>query len=218
MKLLGKYSISSKLKAVINLAYGIAILMCILAFIGTFITMTGILPLVIQEYDIPFHFYLDSEQFDKDLDVTLLRPEAEHIELIVSGALKFLTGDRIFLMLFFLRQWGLLIVYLIVIFQLRKFFNLLSTGSIFVKENSKCIQAIGITIIAGALYNILTKFVLVLYFNNSVLIPDFSVSINWWSVSLSDILYAIFLGFVILIIAEVFRRGAIIEEEQKLTI
>ncbi len=218
MKLLGKYSISSKLKTVINIFYGIVILICILAIIGTFTVMTDILPLAVQENNIPFLFDLPSEQFDKDLDITLLRPEADRIHMNISGALIFHTGDKIFLLLYFLRQWGFLFVYLIIIYQLRKFFLALSAETPFVKDNSKIVRIIGITIIVGALFNILTKSALLLYFNNSISIPNFSVSINWSSVSLSDIFNTIFLGLVILIIAEVFQRGAIIEKEQKLTI
>ena len=99
MKLLGKHSISSKLKTLINISYYIVILLCILGIIGTFLTMTGILPLVVTENHIPFLFDLSSGQVDKNLDITLLRPEADEIHMNISGALRFHTGDKIFLLL-----------------------------------------------------------------------------------------------------------------------
>ncbi len=107
----------------------------------------------------------------------------------------------------------LLAVGLLVLYQLRKIFATLAGETPFTGENVRRIRIIGIAVIAGSLLSTVAHFMLGIYISNIVQMPGLELYANF-KVDISGI----FLGAVVIILAEVFRYGARLQEEQDLTI
>lgn len=107
----------------------------------------------------------------------------------------------------------LMAVGLVVLYQLRKIFATLAGETPFTGENVRRIRIIGIAVIAGALLNTIVHIMIGIYLSSIVRVPGLELSVNL-KVDLNGIL----LGVVVIILAEVFRYGACLQEEQDLTV
>lgn len=107
----------------------------------------------------------------------------------------------------------LLAIGLLVIYQLRKIFNTLVDGTPFTIDNVRRIRFIGAAVIAGTLLKGLLHTLIGIYFSNVIQLPGLELNAN---VKIDFI--GIFLGLVILVLAEVFRHGARLQEDQDLTV
>ncbi|HOJ58202.1 MAG TPA: DUF2975 domain-containing protein [Bacillota bacterium] len=104
-------------------------------------------------------------------------------------------------------------VYLYVLYNLRRVFATLVAGNPFARENVSSIRRIGGAVITGAVVRSLVQTAFGLFFAQNVAIPgvDFTAKLTLDFVTL-------FLGFVILVLAEIFRMGSELKEEQDLTV
>jgi len=102
-----------------------------------------------------------------------------------------------------------------IIYQLRRIFRTLrtGTGNPFTKENASRIRAIGLITIGGTFLRFLAGFILGLLMRVNIMIQGVELSYRS-SLHLSSI----FMGLVILILAEVFWYGASLQEDQNLTV
>jgi hypothetical protein len=94
-------------------------------------------------------------------------------------------------------------------------------GSPFTGENAVRLRYVGWTTIGIEIWGAIFYNVLGVLLKNGLSIKGVTLSIRWDSVVanlLGKHLAIIFLGFVILVIAEVFRQGTVLREEQELTI
>ena len=102
---------------------------------------------------------------------------------------------------------------LVVLYQLRRVFGTLAAGDPFVRENATRIRMIGFAVLGMELVR-----VLVLSAQAYYLRANFSFTgIQLRTLPHPD-LGVLFLGLVLLVIAEVFRQGADLREEQSLTV
>lgn len=113
-----------------------------------------------------------------------------------------------FFLILFLLAIGLLVLY-----QLRKIFATLAGETPFTGENVRRIRIIGIAVVTGSLLSTIVHFMIGLYISNIVHLPGLELYANF-KVDISGI----FLGVVVIILAEVFRYGASLQEEQDLTV
>lgn len=102
---------------------------------------------------------------------------------------------------------------LAIIYQLKKIFASLAAGSPFILENTKRIQRIALFIFSGAAIQFVAGQIIGKVLEANVVIKDVS-----FIVSRKPNLAALFFGLVILVLAEIFRQGATLKEEQDLTI
>ena len=104
-------------------------------------------------------------------------------------------------------------VFLYVLYNLRRVFATLVAGNLFGLENFSSIRRIVGTVITGAVLRALVQTACGMFFAQNVAIPgvDFTAKLTLDFVTL-------FLGFVILVLAEIFRMGSELKEEQDLTV
>ncbi|BCV24402.1 DUF2975 domain-containing protein [Gelria sp. Kuro-4] len=104
-------------------------------------------------------------------------------------------------------------VYLIIIYQLRKILATLVAETPFTAANATHIWWIGITVIVGSVVKSIVVTAFGFFFAQNIPVPGVD-----FGARLSLDFTPIFLGLVILVLAEIFRQGAALQEEQDLTV
>jgi hypothetical protein len=142
------------------------------------------------------------------------------LEMKLLGFFTIRIGNRVYnswLLPGFLLYGGF---YLVVINQLRKFLFTITAGTPFVNENARRIGMMGFCFIGAELVRILLEGILLItYLKKTISVPgtrlsylDFFFYWDWLNLEI------IFAGFILLVIAEVFKVGINLREEQELTI
>jgi len=108
---------------------------------------------------------------------------------------------------------GFLLLTMVIIYKLRKILSELMKSSPFIIENAARIKYIAFAIVAIGILKTIADLTFALLFSDKISIPGVYI-INKIGFPMDIML----LGCLILIIAEIFRQGAILQEEQKLTI
>jgi len=103
---------------------------------------------------------------------------------------------------------------LLIIYQLRKIFATLVDETPFTIENSRRITIIGLAIIAATILKAVLTALIGLYFASLINLPGLGINAN---IRLEDF-GGVLIGIIILVLAEVFRHGARLQEEQDLTV
>ncbi len=103
---------------------------------------------------------------------------------------------------------------LLIIYNLRKIFATIVAENPFTEENSRRIKVIGWAIIAASILKGLVAFLLGLYFSNMISLPGLELRAN---LRMEDF-GGVFVGLIVLILAEVFMHGFRLQEEQNLTV
>lgn len=113
----------------------------------------------------------------------------------------------------FLLTLPLFAVALVVIYNLRRIFATLVQEMPFQLENVRRTRAIGLAVLAGTVLSGVVHTFVGLYMSNAVQLPGLDLQAK---ISLN--FTGIFLGAVILVLAEIFRQGAALQEEQDMTV
>lgn len=110
----------------------------------------------------------------------------------------------------------ILLVFLIILYNLKKLFNNYSSGGLFSKDNPELLRYIGIYFIIGEVVRVLIFY----WINYSVTRIEWFNSIRQFNkYSFGDINFALlFAGLVFLILASIFRMSAALKEENDLTV
>jgi Protein of unknown function (DUF2975) len=108
------------------------------------------------------------------------------------------------------------LLWLPVLYQLRKLLGALAVGRPFVRENAERLRRLGWTLILVVLSLTVLRLGegLYMYLAWQVRRPD----VELWPLTLDLPLPGLFVGAVLLVVAEAFRRGAQLEEDQALTV
>jgi hypothetical protein len=151
-------------------------------------------------------------KIEEGLDTATLLNGQGQIEN-VRADLRFPIRERRFLSVNLTIILLIMLLFLWVLRQLRHVFRTLSDGQPFVKANVTRIRSIGFALIAGECIR-----AGVIFFWSSSTAGLFTAN-GMHFVPVADLNFsAIFSGFVILVIAEVFREGAALRQDQSLTI
>jgi hypothetical protein len=204
MKTLGRASLSSVMKVVLDVAW--------------YLTLAGGILVALDALGGSSRGRLDLwVQFEIDPAVYSIESEQLGVEGAVIGeaAGKLVFGSRNVALL--LAYFGLIVIWLgaalAIIYQLRQVFRTLVAGTPFVRANAVRIRFIGLVIVAMEV----ARFFILLG-QSLFLKANFAFA----GLSLSTIprpnLGAILIGIVVLVIAEVFRQGTELREEQELTV
>lgn len=208
MRLTGRASVSSFLAVLLNVAqYGIAVVIVImsaLTVLSLFIDIHG------AEIDLPVSFQVDGRALQ--VNAPSLGIDAQIRD--ARGSLKFrpprgalvvpavLLGATVMLGIVL---WGL--------GQLQAVFRTLRDGQPFVAANATRIRSIAIIVIFGELARAALMFAA-----NAYAVTHFSASGLQFDAQPDLNILAIIHGLIILVIAEVFRTGTRLDEDQSLTI
>ena len=210
MKSVGHGSVSSVLGVLLNVtSYAVAlglVLAAGLTVASLFIDLSG------GQMDIPVSFSLDT----RALHVTAPSPGIENAELESGGGtakLKFAPPGRAFLASTAGASALLLALVLWVLGQLRAVFRTLRDGHPFVAANATRIRRIAYVVIFGEFARFALGFV-----GNYYAMAHFSVDGLRFDVLPDLNVLAIVAGLIIFVIAEVFREGTRLDEEQSLTV
>lgn len=207
---MGKPSISSFLTVVLNVAwyfvaFALALIAC-LAAVSVFHQLGSNF-----EFDIPVSFNVDALALQ--VGAPSLGIESAHLHN-VRGSLVFPAPAPASFVAPLLAGVGIMLaVVLWVVGQLRAVFRTVRDGQPFVPGNAIRIRRIGFVIIVGEFLR--TAFV---FAANSYAMNYFSASGLRFDTRLDLNLFTIIHGLIILAIAEVFRAGTRLDEEQSLTI
>lgn len=208
MKAFGEWSIASSIRAVLDAAWwlvvvSLALLTGLLVFSfgvnleGNNLTMD--LPVAL-ELNAPVHG--GTASVETDARIEKLRGNLRFP--VRNGA--FFTGSLcLILLLFAVLLWGLT--------QLRHLFRSLSRGLLFIPENARRIRWLGFAVIFGE-----TARAALVYFWSYYTSQHFTANGLRFVASTDVSGITIISGFAILVIAEVFREGTRLDEDQSLTI
>ncbi len=208
MKVLGKGSLASVLGLVVEVAWYLSILLVIL------VAADGVMGLARDpagvRLDWPVSIELDPDSYR--ITSERLRVEGGRLHE-TSGELGLLSGSRGLLLAWLALGGVWLAAILAVIYQLRAVFRTLAAGAPFVRANVWRLRFIGLTIIGVEVFMALFRLLVSLYLRANVSITGFTLKIDFHFTA--EIL---FVGFVLLVIAEIFRQGTEMREEQALTV
>ena len=209
MRILGKGSLASFLKICLDISYYV-----LLVGIG----LAGIILLLSSFSDlgnngtlsVPVSFQLDPAAFHVNspaLGVTSAKFESVQTNLVFPARRgPFLLGNLLLLCVFLtLALWGVI--------QLRHVFRAFRDGRPFLPENARRIRRVGFAVILGEVARALAT-----YFDSYYAMTHFTASGIQFAAGFDLRIVALIHGLAILVIAEVFRMGSRLEEEQSLTI
>jgi hypothetical protein len=209
MRAIGKGSISSFLKVLFDVSryfLGFALILSSIALILSVVSGLG----GNATLSVPGSFELDSRTYN----ISSASLGIEKAEVVgVRTNLKFPARRGPFLFANLTLLTVLLALALWVVTQLRHVFRTLRDGRPFVLGNAKRIQRLGIAVILGELVRSG-----VMYFENYYAMTHFMANGIRFVAPLDLNAAAIIHGLIILVIAEVFRMGSRLEEEQSLTV
>ena len=123
------------------------------------------------------------------------------------------TGSPNIFILYCLEKVVVVFSFMFVIFNLRKILKKLVDRAFFIAESIRRVKIIGYTIVAGALASGFMASIFSLLMARDIEIPGVNVTF-YYGINLP----MVFLGALILVIAQVFRKGFEMQEEQKLTV
>ena len=218
MKAMGKGSIASFLTILLNVAWGMvalglaltALLLVLSPFVEAPMEVDASLLVVGSTMTIPVSFSVDARTHR--VTAPSLGIEGAQIQ-DARGSLRFparrgafFVGNAIFvIVLFALALW--------VLGQLRAVFRTLRDGQPFVPANATRIRWIAGGVIAGELARSV-----IVFFANYYAKTHFSADGLRFDARPDVNVFAIICGLIILVIAEVFRAGTRLDEEQSLTV
>ena len=208
MKVLGRRSIASFVKRVLDglwwlISLGIALLTVLLLcsllvdFRGNNLTLS--LPVALQ-LDTAVHGVNSSSQTEAQIEK-------------VRGNLKFPVRKNAFVSVSVSLILIMTVFLLWVVGQLRHVFRSLSAGVPFAADSARRIRWVGIAVIAGEIVR-----TVIVYFWSAYLSQHFTANGLNFTATADFNVTAVLNGLVILVISEVFREGARLQDEQSLTI
>lgn len=192
LRYLGKNSVASKIAWLLNVAWYLTFA-AIVILVGIFV-VSRFAPELFSYDGLTFEF---QGGLRMALDPELISPEAVN-RLPLTALLVVVTSMP---------------VVLVIIYQLRQLFREFAGENPFTLSNAKRVRVIGFAVLAWSVLSAVGEVLLGYYIMNSVHIPGVEFGVN---IKLD--LTVVFLGFVVLVLAEIFSMAAGIKEEQDLTI
>jgi hypothetical protein len=210
MKVMGKGSVSSFVTALINIGWYAVIILLALSTCLLAIAPWVDLPRVEVGFAVPAAFRIDPEMHQ----VTASPSDVENVHLEnAQGSLRFSPRSRLVVAETAVVLIAVLALIMWVLGQLRAVFRTLRAGRPFVAANATRIRRVGYAVIFGEIVRATLAYAGMHYAMTHFSIQSVRLEVR------SDLnVVAIICGFIILVIAEVFREGTRLDEEQSLTV
>ena len=213
MKAMGSRSVSSFLAALISAGfYTVAVVLVLMLGLASVPLFTDLSNIDNVEMSIPVSFNVETGVLRAAAPVPG-NTKVEIRDAHGSGTLRFPPPSGMFLTTTAVLVALYLTIALWVLVQLRAVFRTLRDGRPFVAANAMRIRWIGYAVILGELVQSLA-----LFGGNAYAKTHFAADVLRFDAWPSLDVFAIIHGLIILVIAEVFRAGARLEEDQSLTI
>ncbi|MDW7739691.1 MAG: DUF2975 domain-containing protein [Bacillota bacterium] len=193
VKYTGEKSAASLIKSLLGAAWYLGIIFTIVLFIGQI-----------------YLFFINPQVFGENV---MLRIETPGIAFSFNEGFTQTDAQKLFIYQFAL-VLPLLAIGLLVIYQLRKILATLVDETPFTIDNARRIAVIGYSIIAATIIRAVLNMLIGLYFSSTVNLPGLELYAN---IRLEDF-SGILIGALVLILAEVFKHGSRLQEEQDLTV
>lgn len=217
MKILGERSLSSRLGILLDVALALWV---VYGLLNVFL----LLMLVANPAHPAKHYLQMTTLFDVPVGVCnageflqCSEPRTE-VSAKLLAFVNYRPGGRLFLLgltLAYLARWAL---YLAVLLQLRRVFASLTSGQPFLRANVRNFRVIGWLIFADFFVDHASDWALVLAMRSTLTIAGRTPSVPIEFI-LEDIrIERLFVGATVLVLAEIFRIGAGLQEEQNLTV
>ncbi len=165
------------------------------------------------DFSVPFDISNQDIKFIDRLDKTNKRP----IETI-QVAVPFPNGNKSLEIILFLYRLVELAITFVILFHLRKITRSFSNGSPFIHANQKSIQTIGYMVIFESVFSWILQPIIDILFHVDFMFRDILIAKSVGKIELQFGFSSLFLGLIILVIAEVFKQGIELQEEKELTI
>jgi len=134
----------------------------------------------------------------------------------VYGVYNYRRIPRSVILAYYLGEGVLLALFLFVLVQLAKLFENLGRGRFFESDNPRFLGYIGWAMVAGGVFKPCYKLFILLYYSGAIEVRG--TSLPWEILVLELRPEFVLAGAVLLGIAEAFRRGVAMREEQELTV
>ncbi len=131
----------------------------------------------------------------------------------LRGVLKLSATSRALVVAWHLMVAPWIAAVLVILFQLRKIIRTLAAGDPFVRSNARRIQLIGLVVIGLEILKTLINLLFSLYLKGNFEIEGLGLA-----TSFRPGLGVMFVGLLVVVLGEVFRLGAEMQEEQALTV
>ena len=211
MRVIGKRSIASGVTVLLNIAwYVVGLALVLTLFVLTFALVAPSFDLRQGQLGIPASFSVDTQALH--VAAPALGVESARID-DVRGTLKFSPQSRAALVPALLALLVMLVVVQWVIGQLRAVFRSFAAGRPFEPANARRIRSIGFAVIAGEVAR-----AAVVFSSNWFVMTHFRAEGLHFGAQPDLNMVAIVNGVIILVIAEVFRTGSRLDDDQSLTI
>jgi hypothetical protein len=217
MKMLGEKSVASTLKVILDILIIFVMVLWSVAILFFVIASLSAGEVYHDDYinlHIPYRF----EPMEKGQEIQTIPSKlwgmATGMEITRELAFNPTEWWVLFLVIVFVTL--VIAVFIFILIQLRNFLETLEVGDPFTKENAGRIRIIGLVIIASELGIKLMMIGGAAIIHAAVRIEG--ASLIWGELISAFSLPSIFLGIVVLIIAEIFRLGVKMKEDQELTI
>lgn len=198
MKLLGKRSVSTFLKVLLDGAFYLSILAAVLLVVV--LALVGRMEGENLSQSLPVFFSIDPSVYEVESssggEIAATIGEARGT-LTIQGGAKDLSFLPILLVLPFLA------VVVVVLHWLRRIFRRLREGRPFVPENARHLRWIGFAVLGGEI--VWATFV---YWSTRLVVADFTASGVTLDAQFAPRMPVLLAGLVVLVVAEVFREGA----------
>jgi len=215
-----KYPLASFLRGLLSFIYYFIIVCAVLAlvsFIAFFVDPS--LETWNSFNNFGFLYKLTPLNDNLNLIITEFPPMGVNPQLELLGSIEFELANRGWVLLYFFSMYVFILLSLFIINQLRKFLKAVSAGDFFAWDNISRVRKIGLVTVFLNVIDALGTLIQA-QFLSPVSIENVQVSIFWEGAFniFQRTLQGIFMGLVILAIAEIFRIGARLKEEQELTV
>jgi len=211
MRIFGRSSVSSVMNTLLKTAWLVSWIVVILVILVGVIQMFS--PDLVNEYYTYVHVGVNKTLFF--FTGSSPEPAASDTRLVIApGYIRLLRMDTDFVRLslvFTLLFW---VMGMVIIQNLRRFFTTLTfQGSPFVMENVRYLKVVGYTIMASAPIRGIYEWLFGNYLMRNIRLEG-AVFKSIFSLEISSV----FLGLIVIVMAEILRRGIELQNEQNLTV
>ncbi len=216
MKTVGPRSLATGLKVICFMVFCIGVLYFLFQ-------MGGFIRIFIHADDLGKYMHMSSSIYqlnDQEPGHKEYQSENGRVRLTLHelyGELRYRNMTRRMVLVIWIERLFLFFCFFLAIIELANLFEDLSAGKVFEADSARRLRRIGLAVVGGTLFNPLWNVLWVWLLRGDVIVPGTRIPwvvFVWTRINLGLLLA----GLLLLVIAEAFRIGHALQEEQQLTV
>ena len=216
MKTIGPRSLAGGLKVIFYIAFGLGILYFLYQ-------MWGFAMIFRHADDLGKYMHMSSSIYqltDQEPEHREYRSENGRVRLTLHGLygeLRYRNMTRRVVLIIWLGELVLFFCFFLAIIELANLFEDLSAGKVFEADSARRLRRVGLAVVGATLFSPLWNVLWVWLFRGDIIVPGTRIPwilFVWTRVNLGLLLG----GLLLLVVAEAFRIGHKLHEEQQLTV